>query len=81
MVFIRHHAPYQRITTSVLRFVISKYFHEAAVDITEKKHGPQTLRSSLASSMVNDSISYDVVRKILGHSDPNPIKHYVKLDI
>jgi len=31
--------------------------------------------------MVNDSIPYNVVRKVLGHSDPNAIKHYAKLDI
>jgi hypothetical protein len=31
--------------------------------------------------MVNDSISYDVVRKTLGHSDPNAVKSYAKLDI
>ena len=31
--------------------------------------------------MIGDNNSYDVVRKILGHSDPNVIKHYAKTDI
>lgn len=80
-VFLRHNAPYQGITTSVLRFVTSKYFGLAGIDISGKKHGPHTFRSSLASSMVNDNVPYEVVRTILGHSDPDAIKHYAKLDI
>ena len=31
--------------------------------------------------MVNDGISYEVVRRLLGHKDPNAIKHYAKVDI
>ena len=80
-VFLRHNAPYQGITTSVLRFETSKYFGLAGIDISEKKHGPHTFRSSLASSMVNDDVPYEAVRSILGHSNPNAIKHYAKLDI
>lgn len=81
MVFLRHRAPCQGISTSVLRFETSKYFSLAGIDISEKKHGPHTFRSSLASSMVNDDVPYEVVKTILGHSDPDAIKHYAKLDI
>ena len=80
-VFIRHHAPYQGITTSVMRFETSRYFRAAGIDIRGKKHGPHTFRSSLASSMVNSSIPYEAVRRILGHRDPDAIKCYAKLDI
>lgn len=80
-VFLRMKAPYQRITTSALRFETTRYFKEAGIDISGKKHGPHTFRSSLASSMVNDDIPYDVVRSILGHTDPDAVKHYAKLDL
>lgn len=80
-IFLRHNAPYQGITTSALRFATSNYFGLASIDILGKKHGPHTFRSSLASSMVNDDIPYEVVRTILGHSDPDAVKHYAKLDI
>ncbi|MBI9096389.1 MAG: tyrosine-type recombinase/integrase [Sphaerochaeta sp.] len=80
-VFIREHAPYQGITTSALRFETARYFHVAGIDIKGKKHGPHAFRSSMASSMVNDLIPYEVVIKILGHSDPNAIKHYAKLNV
>lgn len=80
-VFLRHNAPYLGITTSVIRFETTKYFKMAGIDISGKKHGPHTFRSSLASSMVNDNIPFEVVRKILGHDDPDAIKHYARLDI
>ena len=31
--------------------------------------------------MVNDGVSYETVRRILGHSDPNVIKHYARTDV
>lgn len=80
-IFLRHYAPFQKISTSVLRFRITQYFKKAGIDIEGKKHGPHAFRSSLASSMVNADVPYEAVRVILGHNDPNAIKHYAKLDI
>lgn len=74
-------APYGRITTSIIRHTINECFEAAKVCTIGKKHGPHSLRSSLASSMVNDDVSYDVVRRILGHTDPDVIKRYAKVDI
>lgn len=79
-IFLRHIAPFQEISTSVLRFETTRYFRAAGIDITGKKHGPHTFRSSLASSMVNDNVPYEAVRKILGHTDPDAIKRYASLD-
>ena len=80
-VFLRAYAPFEKITTSVICFEANKYFGKAGIDITDKKHGPHVFRSSLASSMINHFVSYDVVRKILGHADPDAVKHYARVDI
>ena len=74
-------APYGRISTSIIRHAINDSFATAKVDTSGKKHGPHAFRSSLASSMLNDGTPYEVVRRILGHSDPDVIKHYAKADI
>ncbi|MGN1405554.1 MAG: tyrosine-type recombinase/integrase [Erysipelotrichaceae bacterium] len=66
---------------SALRFALTSYFDKAGVDYKDKKHGLHSLRSSLASSMVNDNVSYDIVRKVLGHTDDDSIKHYARIDI
>ena len=80
-VFLRSNAPFEKITTSAIRFETNKYFNKAGIDIAGKKHGPHVFRSSLASSMINHLLSYDVVRKILGHTDPDAVKHYARVDI
>ena len=45
-----------------------------------RRRGPRSLRSSLASSMVNDGVPYEAVRRTLGHNDLNAIKNYARLD-
>lgn len=74
-------APYGRITTSIIRHMLNECLHNANINIAGRKHGSHALRSSLASSMVNDGASYEVVRRILGHTDPDVIKRYAKTDI
>jgi site-specific recombinase XerD len=80
-VFHSFSAPYGRITTSIIRHTVTNHIHMAGIDIKGRKHGPHAFCSSLASSMVNDDIPYETVRKILGHRDPDAIKHYAKADI
>jgi site-specific recombinase XerD len=54
---------------------------KAKIEIGNRGYGPRAFRSSLASSMVNDGVPYEAVRKALGHVDPNAISHYAKLDV
>jgi site-specific recombinase XerD len=61
--------------------MLTGYFKAAGIDISSKRHGPHTLRSSLASSMINSDVPYEVVRKLLGHVDPQAIRHYAKVDM
>ena len=74
-------APHRRITTSIIRHAVTNCFQSAGINISGKKHGPHAFRSTLASSMVNDGVSYETVRRILGHLDPDMIKHYARTDI
>lgn len=80
-VFLKSFAPYTEISYSVVSFTVKKYILRSGIDISRKKHGPHSLRSSLVTSMINDGISYESVRRVLGHNSPNAIKHYAKLDL
>ena len=73
--------PYQKVTTSVIRFLLRKYLNIAGINTQGKKQGPHSLRSSLASSMINDGTSYETVKSILGHDSRNMVKHYARIDI
>ena len=79
--FLLKRAPYHGVGNSSLREAMKRYFIKAGIDTAGRKHGPHALRSSVASSMVNDNVPYEVVRKALGHADPNAIKHYARLNI
>ena len=60
---------------------IARALERTNIDIGGRKHGAHSLRASLASSMVNDGIPYEAVRKTLGHSDLNSTKCYARLDL
>lgn len=81
-VFLRHYAPYKPVTTAVLRSgVVKKYILQAEITILNKKHGPHAFRASLATSMVNDTVPFEAVSKVLGHSTKDTIQRYAKLDL
>lgn len=80
-IFLSANAPFGTMTTAAMRHALTECFGVAGIDISSKKHGPHSLRSSIASSMVNDGVPYEVVRRLLGHRDPDAVKHYAKIDI
>lgn len=80
-IFLNVYAPHKPITTGTIRYALKKHIALADIDIRNRKKGPHSLRSSLASSMVNDDIPYETVRKVLGHSSNNAIKHYARIDV
>ena len=80
-VFYPLKGPKRRITTALVRHALNSYIKKAGISVAGRKHGPHAFRASLASSMVNDDVSYEVVRKILGHTDPNVIMRYARTDI
>lgn len=79
-IFLRVYAPFTPLTTAALRNISKKYIQKANVDPAGRRFGPHSRRASAATSMINSGISYNTVKKILGHTDPNAIKHYAALD-
>ena len=66
---------------SLLGKLTSTAIRSAGIVPGGRKCGPHAFRASLASSMVNDDVPYEVVRNTLGHTDVNAIKSYAKLDV
>ncbi|MDD4715839.1 MAG: tyrosine-type recombinase/integrase [Oscillospiraceae bacterium] len=80
VVFLRVDAPYQGLSKQGVSSRVKQYFVGSGVDIANKRHGPCALRSSLASSLVNDSVPTEAVRRVLGHESKFAIKNYAKVD-
>jgi len=80
-VFLKHMAPYSKLSNDTMYSTINYAISKAGIDIHGRKHGPHALRSSLATAMVNNGMTYEQVRDVLGHTEANTIKHYASLDI
>lgn len=81
LLFLNVYAPYNAVSTGTLRNALRNYISASGVESGKRKRGPHAFRASLASSMVNDAVPYETVRKVLGHSSNNAIKHYARIDI
>jgi len=80
-VFRVSYPPYSQMTKSGVVACYRRALCKAGINRGGRGLGPRAFRSSLASSMVNDGVPYEAVRKTLGHIDPNAISHYARLDI
>lgn len=80
-VFLRIVPPYGHISVQAITKIVRTAIVAAGIDPDGRKQGPHAFRSSLASSMVNDNIPYEAVRKALGHTDQNAIRSYASLDV
>jgi len=69
------------ISGGAVNILVHKAFTAAGIDSTSKRVGPHALRASLATALLNEGNDYAVVRDILGHSDIQVAKAYVKTEI
>lgn len=79
--FLISYAPYLPISPIAIHGIYSKYLSKAEIDYSNRKHGGHAFRASLSSAMINNGLTYDEVRKVLGHTDADAISHYARLDI
>lgn len=80
-IFLSMQPPYRHVSPAVLSCGVRKAILAAGIDRNGRGVCARVLRSSLASSMVNDGVPYEVTRRTLGHRDQDAIRHYAKLDV
>lgn len=81
IVFLTAVIPYKPISYMAVNTAISLITKKSTVNTSEKRHGSRVFRSSMASNMVNEGVSTEVVRKVLGHGTKYAIRHYAKIDM
>ena len=80
-VFLSFRPPYSHISGAAFGQIVRRAIRDAKIEPGIRRSGSHAMRSTLASSMVNDNVSYEVVRRTLGHRSTNAIRSYVKLDV
>jgi len=80
-IFLSMQPPYSHVAVGTFSGSVRTAILAAGIERNGRGVCARVLRSSLASSMVNDGVPYEVARQTLGHRDKNAIRHYAKLDI
>lgn len=80
-VFMTLTIPYKPVDCRVINTMVWETFRKSGITIAERRHGSRAFRSSIASNMINDDVSTEVVRRVLGHGTKHAIKHYAKIDV
>ncbi len=80
-VFLRHYSPIQPIGSSSIHCMIQRYFYSAGIDVRSRKHGPHSLRHSLATNMLTNSTPLPTISEVLGHTSTASTQIYIKVDL
>lgn len=80
-IFVTLAPPYAPVDYRAINTMVWKQFGRTSIDIAGRKHGSRAFRSSVASNMINDNVSTEVVRRVLGHGTKYALKHYARIDI
>lgn len=80
-IFVTLAPPYAPMDYRAINTMAGNQFGRASIDIAGRRHGSRVFRSSVASNMINDGASTEIVRRVLGHGTKYALKHYARIDI
>ncbi len=70
------------LSTSTVHSIVTKYMRKADIkNWKNKKHGPHSLRHSLATNMLKKNVSIPIISTVLGHQNTETTKVYLKVDM
>ena len=69
------------LSSPTVHSIVSKYIRKAGIkDWQNKKHGPHSLRHSVATNMLGQNVSLPIISAVLGHQNTESTKVYISLD-
>ena len=81
-VFLHVLAPYDRLASSTLHSIVTKYMRLAGItNKVPRKHGPHALRHSLAAILLDKKVPLPVISEVLGHENTESTRHYIRIDM
>lgn len=80
-IFMTLMIPYKPIDSRIINTAVGELMKKSDISTVGKRHGSRVFRSSIASNMINEKVSAEVVRRVLGHGTKYAIKHYAKVDM
>jgi integrase/recombinase XerD len=70
------------LSPPTIHSIVTKYMRKANIkNWKKKKHGPHSLRHSLATNMLKRNVSMPIISTVLGHQNIETTKVYLKVDM
>jgi len=70
------------LSTPTVHSIVTKYMRKANIkNWKSRKHGPHSLRHSLATNMLKKNVTMPIISTVLGHQNIESTNIYLKIDI
>ncbi len=79
--FLSCRPPYQPANSGMICGIIRSVMEHSNVVLDGRKHGPHSLRHSLASSLLESGTPMPTISEVLGHSSTDTTMTYLRIDI
>ena len=76
-IFLTSRAPYRKMTT--VYQIFGNAIIRAGIPLNGRKRGSHAIRASVSTFMINNGLSYEIVRYVLGHNCEDTVNKYVSL--
>jgi integrase len=79
-VFLSARAPYRPMSSYAVSSAVRYIIDTSGIIIGQRKHGPHAMRHSLASRLLEHSVSLPVISETLGHKTTETTMTYLRID-
>jgi len=80
-VFISSRAPYVPANKSIVCSAIQEVIRKSSIKTDGRRHGPHSLRHSLASCLLKNEVPMPVISEALGHVKTDSTMTYLRIDL
>jgi site-specific recombinase XerD len=80
-VFLSARAPYRPMTRSAVSSAVRQIIDASGVSTEQRRHGPHSMRHSLASRLLEHEVPLPVISESLGHEKTETTMAYLRIDI
>jgi len=80
-VFLSARAPYRPMTGGAVSSAVGQLIDASGISIGQRRHGPHSMRHSLASRLLEHEVSLPVISESLGHEKSETTMAYLRIDI
>lgn len=78
--FLQILSPHNKISPHDIGNSVQFYLKRTKINLTNRKHGPHTLRHSFAAGLLNEATPLPVISEALGHANSMSTMFYLRID-